>query len=94
MLFAGTHQAIKPGQEFNTLTAILRSGRLEVYVNGVAVCDPLVLNVGIERAHPGLELNGEKARAEFERITIWSADGLPTPEERLKSGEMPAKATQ
>jgi hypothetical protein len=90
-LAAGTHAAIKKGPEFNKVTAILRSRRLEVFVNAIAVCDPISLDFDLEPVRVGFDLRGDKGHAEFERITIWSAEGLPTPEERLKKGEVPVK---
>jgi hypothetical protein len=38
------HPAIRRGDAFNTLRLILRNRQLEVYVNGVAVCDPVLLD--------------------------------------------------
>ena len=61
------------------------SGTVEVYVNNVAVCDPIILDEEI--ASPTFALLGgvdeeSGGSAEFERLTFWRADGLPTPEGR------------
>ena len=84
-----THNAIKPGKEFNKLLVILRGRQLEVYVNGVPVTRPLLLDrdlapaplmlQGFSGAEPG-------AVAQFERFTVWSADGLP----RVPADTVPA----
>lgn len=82
-LFQGKHDAIKRGTDFNKLMVIHRAGRLEIFVNGVAVCDPVVVpkHLAAER-HVTLYVSG-KAMAEFQRLKIWSPEGLATPEERL-----------
>jgi hypothetical protein len=91
-LFSGTHTAIRKGNEFNKLTVIYTADRFEVYVNGVAVCDPLSVPVRLQPVNIALGLSGGgKSLAEFRRLTVWSADGLPTPEERLKNHEVPVK---
>ena len=65
------HAAIKPGNEFNRLQLIVRKRAVEIFVNGVQVCDPVkfdyevipaVLEFGV--AGPG------KKRAEFDRVEI------------------------
>src|SRR5581483_5625542 len=38
-----SHRAIKAGSEFNKLLAVLRGRQLQLFVNGVAVCDPIAL---------------------------------------------------
>ncbi len=91
-LFSGTHVAIRKGNEFNRLAVIYTAERLEVYVNGVAVCDPLSVPVRLQPVNIALGLSGGgKSSAEFRRLTVSSADGLPTPEERLKNREVPVK---
>jgi serine/threonine protein kinase/Tfp pilus assembly protein PilF len=85
------HRAIKSASDFNALLAIFQNGQLQVYVNGVAVCDPVrfdgqlfpvALSIGV--------LGPEDNVAEFQRVTVWSAEGLPTPQERMAKGEVPA----
>ncbi len=87
------HRAIKRGDDFNTLLLVLRSGQLEVFVNGVAVCDPVTLKKDLAPFSVALWLRSRQrtGEAEFERITVWSAEGLPTPEKRLAKGEIPGK---
>jgi hypothetical protein len=72
------HTAIRSGDRFNTLLVVLRGGqRLEVYVNGSAVCPPIQLEHPITPVHPGIQLwerSGhpeKKGRAEFRRFTVW-----------------------
>jgi hypothetical protein len=70
----------------NTLLLVVRGGRtVEVYVNGAAVCDPLVL--GQELTAPAVALEVQNlttgdAFAEFASVRLWRADGLPTAEQR------------
>jgi formylglycine-generating enzyme required for sulfatase activity/tetratricopeptide (TPR) repeat protein len=88
------HNAIKPGEAFNKLLLVVRGQRIEVYVNDVAVCDPIISDVKLPAQFllGAYSQKNQAVRAEFERITVWSAEGLPTPEERLKKGEVPVKA--
>ncbi|HEV3384866.1 MAG TPA: serine/threonine-protein kinase, partial [Gemmata sp.] len=90
-LYSGTHDAIRKGYDFNKLAAIYTADRLEVFVNGVAVCDPLPVPVRLQPVSIALGVSGGKSSAEFRRLTVWTAEGLPTPEERLKSREVPVK---
>jgi serine/threonine protein kinase len=91
-LFAGAHPAIKTGRESNTLSVVYTDERIEIYVNGVAVCDPLSPPLKLQPVRVGLGVSGGgKSGAEFRRLSIWSADQLATPEERLKSGAVPSK---
>jgi hypothetical protein len=74
-----SHQAIKPGGEFNTLLVVLRGQILQVYVNGVAVCQPVVLPQDTTPVRISLAaLPREKgASVEFRKLSIWPADALP-----------------
>jgi len=57
---------------------VVRGRRLEVYVNGEAVCEPVTLDRDVTPAIVGLcgrALKG-RSRVEFERLTIWPAAGL------------------
>jgi serine/threonine protein kinase len=79
-----TNRAIMAGAQFNKLLVIVRGRVVEIYVNGVAIVDPVVADEDIT---PGFLLLGAQSRkqaveAEFKRITVSSADGLPTPQER------------
>jgi hypothetical protein len=68
----------------NTLLVVVRGGRLlEVYVNGLAVCAPLVLQR--ELTAPWLWLvcraNADKpAHAEFQTYTVWRMNDFPQAE--------------
>jgi WD40 repeat protein/serine/threonine protein kinase len=75
------HRAIKKGKEANRLLVVARGSRIEVYVNGEAVCEPIVLERATTPTEVGLfgEARAEKTTVEFERFTEWSADGLPQP---------------
>jgi hypothetical protein len=86
--FSGTHAKIKAAKEFNALTVALRGRRLEVYMNGAAICDPIVLDFDLEPTTLRLGLEGDNCRAEFERMMVWSIEGVPTPEERLAKGDL------
>jgi hypothetical protein len=87
-----SHPAIKRGEDVaNTLLVVLRGRQLELYVNDVAVCDPLLLEHAI--AAPALALEGRcrsaaGGTAEFDRIAIWPTDSLPSLSAR---GAMPVK---
>jgi hypothetical protein len=73
-------------KKINTLLAVVRGGRtLELYVNGKAVCQPLVLERELNALAPGLVcycLDDKGATAEFNSVTGWMADRLTTPEQR------------
>jgi hypothetical protein len=80
------HPAIKPVAEFNTLLVIAHGKVLEVYVNGAAVCDPLPADFPLAPAHLLLGAAGQRTtkeqQAEFQRVTVWSAEGVSALEER------------
>jgi len=80
-----THSAFKSGEEFNKLLVVAEGNRFEIFANDVAICNPIVLDVVKQpgRFALGAVANDNPVRAEFNSFTIWSADGLPTPEERL-----------
>jgi hypothetical protein len=83
LLYSGVHAAIEKGHEFNKLTVIYTADRLEIFVNGVAVCDPVIVPLRLQPVRIALGESGPvKDTAEFRRLSIWSADGLPKPEER------------
>jgi hypothetical protein len=72
------HKAIRPGNEFNTVLAVLRGGRtLEVYVNGSPICAPIQLEQPLSRVCAGIQQWARgghyevKGRAEFGRFTVW-----------------------
>src|SRR5262249_53506985 len=78
--FAGpaAHRAVKKGKGSNRLLVVVRGRRLEVYVNGEAVCEPVTLDRDVTPATVGLcgRALKEKSRVEFERLTIWRAADL------------------
>lgn len=83
------HTAINKADEFNKLLVVAVGNRFEIYVNDVAVCDPIVLDKWTPpgRVSLGAVANENPVRAEFKSLTIWSAESLPTLEKRLASGE-------
>jgi hypothetical protein len=73
------HPAIKKGAELNRLLMVLRGRRLEMYVNGQAVCEPVTLDRDVTPGHLGLWALAEDERTitELERFTVWSARAAP-----------------
>jgi serine/threonine protein kinase len=78
------HPAIKPHGEANRLLCVLRRRQLELYVNGVAVQNPMTSDVDLTPAGIGYSVLGgqDGNEVEFERITVWSAADIPPPEAR------------
>jgi serine/threonine protein kinase len=89
------HSAIKTGQDFNTLLLIVRAESIEIYVNGVAVCDPIEIEKEWKPNRLQLTLDSrQEARAEFRSFTVRSAEDVPTLAERLSKGKVaPAPGT-
>jgi serine/threonine protein kinase len=82
------HSAIKTGQDFNTLLLIVRAESIEIYVNGVAVCDPIEIDKEWKLNRLQLTLDSrQEARAEFHSFTVRSAEDIPTLAERLAKGK-------
>jgi hypothetical protein len=81
-----TSAALKRGNEFNSVLIVLRGRLLEVYVNNVAVCNPILLDRDFPHENLlvffGTHGQGTELRAEFQRVRLWPAAGLPTPQER------------
>ncbi len=78
------HPAIRHGADAaNTLLVILRGRQLEVYVNSVAVCDPVPLERALASPQAylacGSPLDDAGVVAEFSRVTAWSVADLPPP---------------
>jgi hypothetical protein len=77
------YRAVKGDAASDALLAVVRGGRvLEVYVNGVAVCAPIVLERPLARPRLSLLCRGaaDKASdAEFQAFTVWRMDDLPSP---------------
>jgi WD40 repeat protein/tRNA A-37 threonylcarbamoyl transferase component Bud32 len=83
---------MKGGDAFNTLLVVLHGRVLEVYVNGKAPFDPIVLDRDVT---PTLLTLGCDAplgpeRVEFQHVSIWNAEALPTPAERGAVARVPA----
>jgi hypothetical protein len=92
LLLTVSHPAIKKGNKFNKLTVIYTADQLEVYVNGVAVCDPVVVPLSLQPVRIALGASGQaKSTTEFQKLSTWSADGLPSLEERSKTNVVPPK---
>jgi hypothetical protein len=82
-----SHPAIRRGTNvLNTLLAVLRGRHVEVYVNGVAVCDPILLDE--EKPSPRVILACQgvarkaTAVAEFHEFTVWPASSISPLEKR------------
>ncbi len=77
------HEAIRKGTVFNTLLLVLRSRRLEVYVNHRAVClpipldkdiRPVVLQASVSRL---LDNPGKTGTSEIRRFAVWYRGSIP-----------------
>jgi hypothetical protein len=63
---------LKPGAEFGTLVVTVRQSRMEVYVNGSRVCEPVSLpNIDTIKLRC-IVVCSKPARAEFERIAVYA----------------------
>jgi hypothetical protein len=80
------HRAVRPGDAVNTLLVIVRgqpsARKLEIYVNGIAVCDPVPLSPfflpGEQKFRFALAAVAEKnVLAEFRHLTVWPAEQVP-----------------
>jgi WD40 repeat protein len=83
------HPAVRGGDAWNNLLVVVRGRVVEVYVNGIAVCDPVPLDFDLLPAglalvamHDETTPHAQAAHMEFERLTVWSAEGLPSLQER------------
>src|SRR5262249_49224581 len=76
------HKMIKRDQS-NRLLLIVREGYLEVYVNFVAVIDPIPVDSSLTPARLNLVVFGRGAEADFDRVTVWSAAGLKPLKDRI-----------
>ncbi len=79
-----SHRAIQSGKEWNKLLVIARGRLVEIYVNNVAVCDPIIVDRDFMPAVFALTAFGRDhgARIEFKEVMGWLADGLPMPQSR------------
>jgi hypothetical protein len=78
--FTARHRLVRPHGEFNRLLVVLQGRRLEFYVNGEAIRDPILLDRDLSpyvRLRIGLAARGRGARVEFERLRVWLLDALP-----------------
>jgi serine/threonine protein kinase len=78
------HPAIKPHGEANRLLCLLRGRQLELYVNGVAVHKPIVVDLEVAPTTIAFCILGgpNGSEAELEQITVWSVEDLSPPEAR------------
>lgn len=77
--------AAKPIDQWNRLLVIVKAGRLEVYVNGTAVADPMRLqDVDIRWVLATCSQSQAPGVAEFQRFTVWDVQSLPSLEERAR----------
>ena len=72
------NDAILPGAEFNVLRVLVRGGLLEIYINGVAIGEPIRLAEKIlpARVSIGIQARNGPARVDLSRITLWDGDQL------------------
>jgi hypothetical protein len=75
-----TPTSLNPADEWNRLLVVFRDRRLEVYVNGVGVGEPVPVPADLKPANVaiGARFGPRGGEVEFERLTVWPADGLPT----------------
>src|SRR5262249_49030848 len=78
------HPAVRSAGEDNTLVAIVRGRMLELYVNGLAVHDPLKLDqdLAFGSLHLTMGSRNKESEAVLTRLALWPADNRPTLEER------------
>lgn len=83
--------AIRQPGEPNELLVMIRGRIVEVYVNGVARCQPLVLDQPVSSPRWGLFAHalGSPVEVRFQRVTLWSARDIPPPQHR---GAVPPRA--
>jgi hypothetical protein len=85
----GKHPAIHKGAKGkglpNRLLIVVQGRYLEIYVNGVTVCDPVLLDAEVTRPEVALMCGSPRpkgALAEFEGVVVGPADILPPLEKR------------
>jgi hypothetical protein len=72
----------KPIEQWNRLLVIVKCDRLEVYINGTAIADPVQLrNIDLPWK---LAMCSQTGVAEFKRFTVWDVRALPSLEERTR----------
>jgi hypothetical protein len=79
------HPAIGKAGQPNALLVVVRGRVLEVYVNGRAVWDPILVDRDFTpgRLVLGAFAGPQGVNVEFERITVWPLQGVATPQELL-----------
>jgi serine/threonine protein kinase len=70
------HRAIKPGRAENALLIVVHEQIARIYVNGVAVSQPVRLEWELTPAELLLTTAGPAPEVEFKRVTVWSLDGV------------------
>ena len=81
---AVSHSAIKKGAESNELLVIVRGRVLEVYINGVAVCQPKHWQSELSNLRWAVGIVGKTgAHVEFDELKVWSAKEIPMLQERV-----------
>jgi WD40 repeat protein/serine/threonine protein kinase len=80
------HRTIHSGDAVNTLLVLVRgqppARKLEIYVNGIAVCEPVPLPASFlpagQKLHFALAaVAGKNVVAEFRHLTVWPAEQVP-----------------
>ncbi len=72
------HSALRPITEYNRLLVVIRHQALEIYMNGIAISEPIRLHYNPLPSKLQLGVFGglDEVRGEFDQVTIWSADFL------------------
>jgi hypothetical protein len=89
------HPAIRPAAGYNRLLLVYRDRTLEVYVNGVAVLDPVRLDRDVA---PGIvtltsfHAGGVPGVAEIARVSVWPAADVPKFPDRPTANTLPPAA--
>ena len=76
------HPAIRPIDKWNDLFVLLRNGRIEIYVNSIAVCAPIEVDpdhVPAQFAVGGTATSQSGETAEFLSFASWRSEELPDP---------------
>jgi hypothetical protein len=75
-----SHPVLRPAPQPNTLLLIVRGRQVEVYVNGVAICDPQQLEVRLSPSRFFLAGFSQRqgVHVEFDAFKVWSIEGLPS----------------
>lgn len=64
-----------------------------MFVNGVAVCNPVEIDLPLEPVAVHLRtVANAPGRVEFRHFSLWSKANVPTPHERWQLGQVPLRA--